>query len=215
MNIDDRDTAPAAPVQTTLAAIFFSMELSRSSWLITSLSAGGGEKISKRAIPAGDVAGLMAVLGHIKEKARLRTGENYPFVSIQEAGLDGFWIRRMLEQEGVDSHVVDPASVTTSRRRRRAKTDKLDGETLLRTLLAYKRGRPADMRDGAPAKPGRRGSPPQLSRAARADRRGEHRRASDGYCSLSSSPNSTGGHNRPRITSAFMSFQIQAGRIVR
>jgi transposase len=142
MSIDDRDAAPQAPVQTTLAAIFFSMELSRSSWLITSLSPGGGEKMSKRSIPAGDMAGLMALLGQIREKVRLRTGESYPFVSIQEAGLDGFWIHRLLEREGVDSHVVDPASVTTSRRRRRAKTDRLDGETLLRTLLAYKRGDP-------------------------------------------------------------------------
>ncbi len=142
MSIDDRDGAPEAPVQTTLAAIFFSMELSRSTWLITSLSPGGGEKMSKRAVPAGDMAGLLTLLGQIKEKTRVRTGESYPFVSIQEAGLDGFWIHRMLEREGVDSHVVDPASVTTSRRRRRAKTDRLDGETLLRTLLAYKRGDP-------------------------------------------------------------------------
>lgn len=77
MSIDDRDAAPQAPVQTTLAAIFFSMELSRSSWLITSLSPGGGEKMSKRSIPAGDMAGLMALLGQIREKVRLRTGESY------------------------------------------------------------------------------------------------------------------------------------------
>ncbi|MER8843344.1 IS110 family transposase, partial [Mesorhizobium sp. M0913] len=32
--------------------------------------------------------------------------------------------------------------IATSRRKRRAKTDKLDGETLLRALLAYKRGEP-------------------------------------------------------------------------
>jgi transposase len=38
--------------------------------------------------------------------------------------------------------VVDAASILTSRRRRRAKTDKIDGETLVRTLLAYKRGEP-------------------------------------------------------------------------
>jgi transposase len=51
-------------------------------------------------------------------------------------------IYRALEQEGIDSHVVDSASVATSRRRRRAKTDRLDGETLLQTLVAYKRGDP-------------------------------------------------------------------------
>ena len=48
----------------------------------------------------------------------------------------------MLEKEGIESHVVDPASIATSRRRRRAKTDRIDGETLLRALLAYKRGEP-------------------------------------------------------------------------
>jgi transposase len=48
----------------------------------------------------------------------------------------------VLEQEGIESYVVDAASILTSRRRRRAKTDKIDGEALLRTLLAYKRGEP-------------------------------------------------------------------------
>ena len=71
-----------------------------------------------------------------------RTGQSYPIVTIQEAGLDGFWIHRVLHQEGIESYVVDPASIATPRRRRRAKTDKLDGEALLRALLAYKRGEP-------------------------------------------------------------------------
>ena len=48
----------------------------------------------------------------------------------------------MLQSEGIESHVVDPASIATSRRRRRAKTDRIDGEALLRALLAFKRGEP-------------------------------------------------------------------------
>jgi transposase len=48
----------------------------------------------------------------------------------------------VLEAEGIESYVVDPASIATSRRRRRAKTDKIDGEALVRALLAYKRGEP-------------------------------------------------------------------------
>src|ERR1700732_2315675 len=75
-------------------------------------------------------------------KARARTGKVFPFVVIQEAGLDGFWIDRALQNEGIESHVVDPASIATSRRRRRAKTDGIDGEVLVRALLAYKRGEP-------------------------------------------------------------------------
>ena len=56
--------------------------------------------------------------------------------------MDGFSIHRLLQGEGVESHVVDPASIATSRRRRRAKTDNIDGEALVRALLAYKRGEP-------------------------------------------------------------------------
>src|SRR3954463_16591591 len=128
-------------VRTDLKAIFVSLELSRSTWIITSL-APGGEKMSKHSVPSGDIAALLARLSQLQEKARARTGRVFPIIVIQEAGLDGFWIHRVLQQEGIESHVVDPASIATSRRRRRAKTDKIDGEALVRALLAYKRGEP-------------------------------------------------------------------------
>jgi transposase len=139
--VADRPEAPTA-IQTDLRAIFLSLELSRSTWLITSLSPGGGEKMSKHSVEAGAVAGLLGRFALLKEKARARTGQVFPIIVIQEAGLDGFWIHRVLQSEGIESHVVDAASILTSRRRRRAKTDKIDGETLVRTLLAYKRGEP-------------------------------------------------------------------------
>lgn len=63
-------------------------------------------------------------------------------MTIHEAGLDGFWIHRVLEREGVESHIVDAASIAVTRRHRRVKTDKVDGEILVRTLLAWKRGEP-------------------------------------------------------------------------
>src|SRR3954470_1775642 len=131
-----------AAIRTDLKAIFVSLELSRSTWVITSLAPGGGEKMSKHAVPSGDIPALLARLSQLKEKARARTGHVFPIIVIQEAGLDGFWIHRVLQQEGIESYVVDPASIATSRRRRRAKTDKIDGEALIRTLLAYKRGEP-------------------------------------------------------------------------
>src|SRR6188472_2140356 len=131
-----------AAIRTDLKAIFVSLELSRSTWVITSLAPGGGEKMSKHSVPSGDIAALLARLSQLKEKARARTGQVCPIIVIQEAGLDGFWIHRVLQQEGIESYVVDPASIATSRRRRRAKTDRIDGEALVRTLLAYKRGEP-------------------------------------------------------------------------
>jgi transposase len=129
-------------IRTDLGAIFVSLELSRSSWLITSLSPGGGEKMSKHSMRGGDVAALLARFAQLRGKAQARTGQSFPIIVIQEAGLDGFWIDRVLRNERIESHVVDPASIATSRRRRRAKTDKLDGESLVRALLAYKRGEP-------------------------------------------------------------------------
>src|SRR3712207_2231244 len=131
-----------AAVRTDLNAIFVSLELSRSTWVITSLAPGSGEKMSKHSVPSGDIAALLARLSQLKEKARVRTGHVFPIIVIQEAGLDGFCIHRVLQKEGMESYVVDPASIATSRRRRRAKTDRIDGEALVRALLAYKRGDP-------------------------------------------------------------------------
>jgi transposase len=141
MSLDHHFEEPTA-IRTNLGAIFVSLELSRSTWLVTSLSPGGGEKMSKHGVSAGNIAALLARLSELKQKAFARTGQSFQVIVIQEAGLDGFWIHRVLQSEGVESHVVDPASIATSRRRRRAKTDKIDGEALVRALLAYKRGEP-------------------------------------------------------------------------
>src|SRR3981081_383353 len=98
--------------------------------------------MATRTVRGGDVAGLLKRFAQLREKAKGRTGKVFPLIVIQEAGLDGFWIDRVVQNEGVESHVGDPASIATSRRRRRAKTDGIDGEALVRALLAYKRGEP-------------------------------------------------------------------------
>jgi transposase len=137
----DRSKAPSA-VRTELTAIFISLELSQSKWLITSLAPGNGQKMSKFPVTARDIAGLLDCFAEVQRKAEARTGTRYGFVVIQEAGLDGFWLHRKLEAEGIESYVVDPASIAVPRRARRVKTDRIDGEMLLRTLLAYMRGDP-------------------------------------------------------------------------
>ena len=135
-------TEEKSAVRNDLSAIFVSLELSRSTWLVTSLSPVGGEKMSKHQVRGGDVAGLLARFCQLQAKCTARTGRPYRLVVVQEAGLDGFWIHRTLQNAGIESHVVDPASIATSRRRRRVKTDGIDGEALVRALLAYKRGEP-------------------------------------------------------------------------
>jgi transposase len=98
--------------------------------------------MSKHSVSGGDVPGLLRRFAELRRKAAARTGQDFPIIVIQETGLDGFWIHRVLQSEAIESHVVDAASILTSRRRRRAKTDRIDGETLVRTLMAFKRGEP-------------------------------------------------------------------------
>src|SRR6516164_7219596 len=58
---EDAPRPAQAAIRTALGAIFVSPVLSRRTWLITSLSPGGGEKMSKHSVPAGEVSGLLSV----------------------------------------------------------------------------------------------------------------------------------------------------------
>ena len=123
------------------ATLFVSLELSRSTWVATAL-APGSRKMSKHTLVGGDGRKLLDLLARLKTRADQRIAAPVKVVAIHEVGLDGFWIHRLLEANGVESHVVDPASIAVPRRHRRAKTDAIDGETLLRTLMAWQRGEP-------------------------------------------------------------------------
>ncbi len=109
--VADRPEAPNA-IRNDLGAIFVSMELSRSTWLITSLLPGGGEKMSKHGMPAGNVGALLARFAELRRKAFTRTGESLPIIVIQEAGLDGFWIHRVLQQSRISE---TPIAVSVSK----------------------------------------------------------------------------------------------------
>jgi transposase len=123
------------------STLLVSLELSRSTWVATSLALGS-RKMSKHTLVGGDARKLLDLLARLKSRAEQRMAAPVKIVAIQEVGLDGFWIHRLLEANGVESHVVDPASIAVPRRHRRAKTDAIDGETLLRTLMAWQRGEP-------------------------------------------------------------------------
>src|SRR6202049_362660 len=88
MLLDHPSDEPTA-IRTHIGAIFVSLELSRSTWLVTSLSPGKGEKMSKHGVTAGDVAGLMKLFADLRRNAEVRTGESYPIITIQEAGWTG------------------------------------------------------------------------------------------------------------------------------
>ena len=139
MQTDTPATVVATTARNDFGTLFASLELSKSKWLVT-VNSPGGEKLSKHVVEGGDCGSLLDLLARLRLKAEQRGGLSVSVMVIQEAGLDGFWLHRLLVDSGIESHVVDPASIAVDRRARRAKTDAIDGETLLRTLMAWARG---------------------------------------------------------------------------
>ena len=88
--------------------------------------------------PAGDVAALLARFAELNRRALARTGKSFPIVLHPGSGPGRLPASPCLESDGIESDVVDPASIATSRRRRR-QTDRIDGEALRRALLAESR----------------------------------------------------------------------------
>jgi transposase len=130
----NRTTLQMKP-KTKSPSLYLSMELSEKSW---GLLFSDGEKLSAHSVKVGDLAGVLA---HAKSSAkRFGLPPRAQLVAVQEAGRDGFWIHRALEAAGARSLVVDATSIEVDRRMRRAKTDRLDAERLMRLLIRYDAG---------------------------------------------------------------------------
>ena len=120
-------------------AVHVAVELSTTCWLVgTRLP--GAEKPRMHRLPAGDVAGLLALVAELRARAAARLGQPTTVACCFEAGRDGFWLHRVLSAHDIASHVVEPASILVNRRARHAKTDRLDAEGLLRVLATYLAG---------------------------------------------------------------------------
>jgi transposase len=114
------------------AVLFAAFELGAKHWKLA-MTSGLGVAPWVKTVAAGDLAAVRRVL----ETARRRCGlaATAPVVSCYEAGRDGFWIHRALVAQGIANRVVDSASIEVSRRRRRAKTDRLDALKLAMMLI--------------------------------------------------------------------------------
>jgi transposase len=121
----------------TALVLYLAFELSNKKWKL-GFSIGLGQKARIRTIESGD---LSLVKSEIElAKRRFRLAEKSPVVSCYEAGRDGFWLHRFLIAEGIRNFVVDSASIEVNRRRRRAKADRLDVDSLVRMLIRYSLG---------------------------------------------------------------------------
>jgi transposase len=116
------------------AALYVGCELSAKEWLLT-LSTGVAERRCRTRVLPGDAGAVRRALEAAKKRLGLPVAAAVR--SCYEAGRDGFWPHRFLSELGVENLVVDSSSIEVPRRARRAKTDRLDGEKLLRLLLRH------------------------------------------------------------------------------
>jgi transposase len=133
----DHTGAPAATEYATVHLVF---ELSKAKWKL-GITLPESQKMSRYTIDGGDLPALSGRLAAARSKAE-RSGKPVRIMSCFEAGLDGHWLHRWLTEQGVISYEVDPSSIEVSRRARRAKTDRIDLDKLMRAFLAYLRGEP-------------------------------------------------------------------------
>jgi transposase len=114
------------------SVLYIAFELSNSKW---KLAFSDGSKIRYKTITAGNLDQLQVEIDLAKRKFQMI--EDVRVLSCYEAGRDGFWIHRYLESQGIENLVVDSASLEVNRRKRRAKTDRIDVGKLLRMLIRY------------------------------------------------------------------------------
>jgi transposase len=135
-NLDHTDT----PASVDYATVYIAFELSKAKWML-GVVLPGAKKLSRYSIPGGDVVALAVRLAEWRRKAALG-GKPVRMLSCYEAGFDGHWLHRWLTDQGVINHEIDPSSIEVNRRARRAKTDRIDLERMMRALLDLLRGEP-------------------------------------------------------------------------
>ena len=120
---------------STIVAV---VELSLKTWLVSGLVPGVMRQPLKKQ-PA-DPERLLALLQRWRDEA-VKAGRAISRIAVAfEAGRDGFWLARWLRTRGVEAYVIHASSLAVSREHRRAKTDRLDTETLMRAFLGWLRG---------------------------------------------------------------------------
>ena len=112
------------------------IELSFSSWLVAA-RLPGTERSRLHRIEAGNTLALLALIAELRSRASTKRGEAVEVACCFEAGRDGFWLHRVLTAHGIAAYVLEPTSILVNRRARRAKTDRLDAEGMLRVLATW------------------------------------------------------------------------------
>ena len=116
------------------STIIGALEMSEKKWLLA-VQLPGVSRHSRHVLAAcGD--GLVSFVERLKARCAAAGRKVARIILTHEAGRDGFWLARFLAGRSIEVHIIQPSSLPVDRRARRAKTDIIDVEMLLRTLMA-------------------------------------------------------------------------------
>jgi transposase len=122
---------------TAASILHVAFELAEKHWKLA-FTTGTGQKPRTRQITAGDLGTVAQEIERARQRFKLPADARV--VTCYEAGMDGFWLHRALVVEGYENVVVDSSSIDVKRRRRQAKTDRLDAAALVQKLVHYVAG---------------------------------------------------------------------------
>jgi transposase len=134
-------STPSAATDNEPVHCYVAIELSKSSWVVgfqTPLT----NKTSQYQVKACDARALLELIERIRKRVARELRRPVEVMSCYEAGYDGFWLHRVLKAHGIHNYVLDPASLQVNRRARRAKTDQIDADRMVRALIRHLRGEP-------------------------------------------------------------------------
>ena len=118
--------------------ILLAIELSVSTWLVA-YRLPDTEKCRLHRIAGGDAPALLTLISDLRSRVSAELG-SVDMACCFEAGRDGVWLHRLLTAQGVAAYVLEPTSILVNRRSRRAKTDRLDAEGMVRVLASWLSG---------------------------------------------------------------------------
>jgi transposase len=133
---------PAAAAVDYDSTVVVVVEISERSWVVGAQIPGVDRSRKPKRTIAPSAAALFEVLDQYRRRAAEAGYQVTREIVAYEAGYSGFWLARALRERGAECYVIHPSSVPVSRPLRRAKTDRIDVDLLLRTLLAWLRGEP-------------------------------------------------------------------------
>jgi transposase len=131
------NTNPQQQRNNSNGTLYMSLELAAENWKL-GFADCLGRNARVRTIAAGDFDRLKEEVAIAKERFELDVDASV--ICCYEAGRDGFWVHRCLVLLGFESHIVDPASIQVSRKKRRAKTDRIDAQQIVKALIRFKAG---------------------------------------------------------------------------